>query len=281
MAKLNDSTTQRKIERWIKEGRGEGSGADYKPWLRIQDVPSRGRSHRVKGWRHGRVHHLLSDLEANIFYTYEWSLSVLEIREQYPLLPFEETLSIAEELAIKHPCDRKTGHPTVMSTDFVLTIKQGTRTVFHARQAKYSSELDKPRTLEKLEIERRYWERRNVDYGIVTERDLLMVLVHNIKWLHPRYDVPSFSNLTKETINEIATVLTQMVLHEDAALRKITSDCDSRLKLSNGRSLSIARHLIATRYWKADMTKSLKEGERLILLNTPKSDLFGKAKLRA
>lgn len=281
MTKLNNSTTQRKIERWIKEGRGEGSGVAYKPWLRIQDVPSRGRSHRIKGWRHGRVHHLLSDLEAYIFYTYEWSLAVTEIREQYPLLPLEDTLSIAEELGIRHPCDKKTGHPIVMSTDFVLTIKRGLQTIYHARQAKYTSDLCKFRTLEKLEIERRYWERRNIDYGIVTERDLLMPLFHNIKWLHPRYDITSFSNLTKEAVNEIAALLTQMVMQEDAPLRKITSACDSRLDLSSGRSLSIARHLIAIRYWKVDMTKPLKDGERLILLNTPKSGLYGKVRLRA
>ncbi|MED4403965.1 hypothetical protein ABET41_15090 [Metabacillus fastidiosus] len=29
-----------KIDKWIKEGRGTGSGADYQPWLKIQDVAS-------------------------------------------------------------------------------------------------------------------------------------------------------------------------------------------------------------------------------------------------
>ncbi len=28
------------IEKWIKEGRGSGIGADYKPWLKIQGVSS-------------------------------------------------------------------------------------------------------------------------------------------------------------------------------------------------------------------------------------------------
>ena len=276
------SMTPSLIQKWIAGGRGQGSGADYIPWLRIQDVPSRGRSHRIKGWRHGRVHHLLSDLEAYIFYTYEWSLPVIEIREQYPLLPLEETLSIAEELNIRHPFDKKTGHPTVLSTDFVLTINHDLHNVYHARQAKYASELGDLRTLEKLEIERRYWERRpDINYGIVTERDLLMPLVHNIKWVHPRYDITSFSSLSKETINEIATMLTQMVLKEDAPLRKITSACDSRLGLSIGRSLSIARHLIAIRYWKVDMSKPLKDGKRLALLNIPKHELYGKVRLRA
>ncbi|MEY9977330.1 hypothetical protein ABH968_002276 [Lysinibacillus sp. RC79] len=36
-----------KIDKWIKEGRGTGSGADYQPWLKIQDVSSLGRSTRL------------------------------------------------------------------------------------------------------------------------------------------------------------------------------------------------------------------------------------------
>lgn len=34
------------IARCLKDGRGTGLGADYKPWPRISDVPSLGRSHR-------------------------------------------------------------------------------------------------------------------------------------------------------------------------------------------------------------------------------------------
>ena len=74
-------------ERWVKEGRGDGDGAEYKPWLYTWDVASKGRRHQIRGWRHGRVHHLLSDLEAYVFFIYEWTRSVIEIKEQFPLLP--------------------------------------------------------------------------------------------------------------------------------------------------------------------------------------------------
>ena len=30
--------------RYLKEGRGQGTGADYKPWIYIHDFPSRGIS---------------------------------------------------------------------------------------------------------------------------------------------------------------------------------------------------------------------------------------------
>jgi len=113
------------IEKWIKEGRGTGSGKDYKPWLNIQDVSSLGRSSRLKGIKTGRQHEFLSDLERNYFHITEFSDYVIDIKEQFPLLPQEETLLIAEELGITHPKNPKTGEPIVITTDFLLIVEKG------------------------------------------------------------------------------------------------------------------------------------------------------------
>ena len=43
----NTQNHELKIQKWIKEGQGQGFGSSYKPWLTIQDVNSEGRSHRV------------------------------------------------------------------------------------------------------------------------------------------------------------------------------------------------------------------------------------------
>ncbi|WP_445207619.1 transposase, partial [Bacillus bingmayongensis] len=48
-------------------------GVDYKPWLKIQDVSSKGRSTRLKGIKTNRQHEFLSDLERNYFYLTEYS----------------------------------------------------------------------------------------------------------------------------------------------------------------------------------------------------------------
>ena len=61
----------------------------------------------IKRYKTGRQHEFLSDLERNYFYLTEFSDAVLDIREQFPLLPQEETIVIAEELGIKHPADPK------------------------------------------------------------------------------------------------------------------------------------------------------------------------------
>lgn len=85
MPKRQTGWTEAKIYRYIKEGRGQGELALYRPWLTIQDVPSSGRVHRFIGWKTTRQHHLLSDLEFNYHCFGDWAENILDIREQYPL----------------------------------------------------------------------------------------------------------------------------------------------------------------------------------------------------
>lgn len=160
MAKRKREISEAKIEKWEKQGRGMGNGSEYKPWLNIHDVPSLGRSSRIIGWKSKRIHHFLSDLETNYFLLLEWSDKVVDIREQISLRTIEETIQIAEELNIKHPTDPKTKNLIVMTTDFLITIKDKDRNIDIARTCKYAKDLDDYRTIEKLEIERRYWEKK-------------------------------------------------------------------------------------------------------------------------
>ena len=82
MAKRRYGLDEDKIARFAKEGRGQGHGADYRPWLTIQDVSSRGLSSRIKSEKTGRDHHLLSDVETDTFLMLDWSDVVTDIREQ-------------------------------------------------------------------------------------------------------------------------------------------------------------------------------------------------------
>ena len=48
---------------YIKEGRGQGELSNYIPWIKIQDISSRGNASRLIGWTAKRQHELLSNLE--------------------------------------------------------------------------------------------------------------------------------------------------------------------------------------------------------------------------
>ncbi|MFI9481923.1 hypothetical protein ACIG2M_08630 [Lysinibacillus fusiformis] len=61
-------------------------------------------------------------MEQNYFHLTEYSDSVVDIREKFPLLPLEETIVIAEELDLKYPTDPKTNEPIALTTDFLLTV---------------------------------------------------------------------------------------------------------------------------------------------------------------
>lgn len=180
--------TQADIERYIAQGYGQGQGAEYRPWLRVQDVPSQGRSRKVSGLKVNRNYHLLSDLEFAYFVVLEFSEDVVDIREQYPLLPTSDLQQIAHERSIRYPKFAGTDLPYVLTTDFLVTYKASNGTTqLAARTVKYSDALQPSstlqRTLQKLEIERYFWLNQGVDWGIVTEQAIPAALSENLQWL--------------------------------------------------------------------------------------------------
>lgn len=193
--------------RW-KKGRGRGEGGDYKPWWYVNEVPSRGQSSRVLGWKTGRVHHLLSRNELGYFYVLEWSPRVVDIREQFPLWPEDETRGIAEEIGIEHPSPPGSDH-WIITSDFRITLEDGQEVV---RTVKPAEELGKPRVVEKLEIERRYWEKRGIGWGIVLDEDLPPSLVKNIRWLHKHRDFDRERPDTRD-LPTITSYLTEEVMN--------------------------------------------------------------------
>jgi len=212
-----------------------------------------GKSSRIKGWKTGRVHHFLSTLESNYFYVLEWSLLVLDIREQYPL-PLDATQKIAERLSIKHPFNVKAKEPAVLTTDFLIDVENDGNTVLKARSIKYASDLNDLRTIEKLEIERTYWTEQGVDWGIVTEFEVPKDLAKNIEWLHSALDPSEAPGLSAKEIPFLENELyEQLAAKPTATLAQIGMEFDKRLGLRGGTALWVVRHLIASRQWEVDM----------------------------
>lgn len=154
-----------------------------------------------------------------------------------------------------------------MTTDFFITLKRADHEIEQARTIKPSADLLSQRTLEKLEIERLYWERRNIDWGIVTEEEIPKTLVENLKWLRSCYWLSDLAPLNQDDITRIATVLTPQVSQERMALTRITNECDDQLGLSPGTSLSVVRYLVANRQWQVDMTQRIQPSKVLRLLS--------------
>lgn len=249
-----------KIDKWIKEGRGTGSGADYQPWLKIQDVSSLGRSTRLKGIKTGRQHKFLSDLERNYFYLTEFSDDILDVREQFPLLPQEETIFIAEELGIKHPTDPKTGDPIVMTTDFLLTVDKGQGVFEVAHTIKMKDKLLEERVLEKFEIEREYWKRRSINWATVTEEEIHKTMARNISYIHDYFDIRSYDvyqEMDDQHIEDLSMSLMNRLLNNSRSIREITNEFDTDTHLPFGSGVTLFYHLLARKIVVIDMQKPI------------------------
>jgi TnsA endonuclease C terminal/TnsA-like endonuclease N terminal len=283
MARWRVAVTDAWIKSRIKQGYGAGEGPDYKPWLTVRDFPSLGRVHRVWGWKANRIHHLFSDLELKVFLHFLRSESVKDQREQFPLLPLEETIEIAKEIGIRHPTDPRTKHPIVMTTDIVLTVDQDLVKTYRPFTLKYMKDLGNLRTKEKLEMERRYWAapNRNLKLKILTDQQVSNELVANMLWVLPFYDAVSLYPLTDLEISRTTSALTQLLLHDKAPLRAIAQKCDRLLSLEKGTGLAVVRHLIARRYWNVNIKSRIKTNEPLTLLNLPETALRDSRRLVA
>ena len=162
---------QAQIDRRLKEGRGQGVGSSYKPFIYTYEVSSLGRSHRLFGRKCARMHHLLSDLELAVFLILDWSPSVIDIREQFPLR-VDDTVRIAEELGIRHASFK--GVNQILSSDFLVDTNDSSRPTM-AFQVKYSCDLEKPETIERLMLEKKYWDEKEIPWSLITEKEISKV----------------------------------------------------------------------------------------------------------
>ncbi|WP_186431371.1 TnsA endonuclease N-terminal domain-containing protein [Clostridium sp. BSD9I1] len=248
------------IENRIKEGRGKGEGKEYKPWITVRDIPSKGISSEILGWKTNRIHHLLSKLESKYFFVLEWSPIVTDIREQFPLLnengSSNETLRIAEDIGVKHPTIPITGTNNILTTDFVITLNIKNEIITVARTIKYEKDLSDIRTLEKLEIERLYWERRNVDWKIVTDKDVNGILSYNVELIHNYLNLNGL-NLDNTKILFIENSLRDELSNNTIGFANLSQKVDKVIGEKPGTSLAIIKHLIANKIWELDMNEKI------------------------
>jgi len=241
-----------------------GAGPDYRPWLKVQTVPSRGRAHRLWSRVCGRVLHLLSDLEADCARVLDWGSDVLEIREQYPLLPIEATEQIADAIGVRHPTHPRSHHHVVMTTDFVIIRGSSMMRRQEAIAVKQFADLATTRTLEKLEIERQYWATRSTDWGITTQREIPRALVRNLEWIAPARDLMDF-HISPHHAADVREDLFTHIVVSDAPLSATCADIDGRLSLPAGTSLYLVRHALNTRTWRTDLTVEIRTNQPLLL----------------
>ncbi|CAI2051412.1 Transposon Tn7 transposition protein tnsA [Serratia fonticola] len=238
MAKSMQSLSETDIVSRVKQGRGQGEGKHYQPWIKVHEVPSSGRSHRVWSHKTERVHHLLSDLELAVFMMLEWLPDITDIREQFPLRR-EDTRMIAAEAGIKHPGIR--GVDQVMSSDFLVDSANAQHRQF-VIQVKPLEAFEDTRTIEKLELERRYWKLKQVPWYLVTNNEIDPVVRQNMQWLLADKSDDALNQTVLEQFDFMENIFQQ---RPDITVIDVCKHIDFSYGLELGQSLRDIRILVA------------------------------------
>lgn len=239
--------TEEKISRWYKEGRGQGEGPTYKPWLTVQDFPGNlGRSHRPWSPKLGRCVHLLSDVEEAAFSIAERSQAVSEAKEQYP---FNRALSqaVAKALGIRHPTYPGTNIPCVMTIDLLATVHRPRDTVHIGIDCKTRDQVEDPRVLEKLELNRAILAETGSLHVIFFDSLIPKPLIRNLRWINsgranPKELLPYPDYLTEVT-ERMYRHLSSTVF-DDRPLRVVCEEFDEASSQQPGTGLRAAKLLI-------------------------------------
>jgi TnsA endonuclease N terminal/TnsA endonuclease C terminal len=254
MPRRKGEWNQEKFDRLLKEKRGEGTRDKYTPWITVRDFPSKGRVCRDRGWKTNRLHHLFSDHETRLFYILEWSDVVIDIREQFPLLDLDLAQRISADIGVKYPIDTTSKFPMILTTDFMVTVKQNGKTFDVALTVKPSSELKNKRVIEKFEIERNYYMAKGIEWGLVTEKHIPKSLAKNIEWVHGAYRLEENSQKKIQDLQAIADILKKRLRKSNLRINQVTHALDLELGLEEGISLYLFRHLVACKEIIIDMS---------------------------
>ncbi|QZN76183.1 TnsA endonuclease C-terminal domain-containing protein [Paenibacillus sp. DR312] len=277
MSKFNYDTSDAKLQRFIKEGRGQGRGVEYLPWLNVHSIASRGRVSRVSGWKTGRVHHFLSDNETRYFYLCEWSDAVIDIREHYPLMDLYEMTDILDDDLVKKLMDRKTGTPHILTSTFLITVKneQGQERHF-ARNIKEARELEKNSVIERYEVIRRYWHKKGIPWAMVSSSEINAVRAKNIEWLHAARRLSDWGYSDQQIAGEIRFLM-ELLIGGEGTIKNAFERFDNQVSGDPGKGLLIFKHQLATKRIKLDMDKPIdlnQSTEYIEIADYKGSDIF-------
>jgi len=254
--------SKEKLNRYIKEGRGSGIGKDYVPWTKTHEFSSKGRATRILGIKTGRIHHLHSDNQLRAFLMFEWSRKVTDIRECFPLLDAMEVIDDKENLQFGQFRDKESGEQLVLTTNFLLTVKNPDGSErYAARTVKDSSELARKITFEKLEIERRYWCARGIEWKVISDKQLPRQYFKNIEWVREILLDTSENEGDKEQLSGI--LLQYLFRAPDVSLNDVLKEFDINEGVYKGNGLYLFRYLIAKKSISIDMNKKFDTSLRI------------------
>ena len=171
---------------------GQGTGADYKPYITTSEFNSHGTTSVIKDWKTGRAVHCLSQGEMYWYYILRWDDTNIDVREQYPL-DFTETVNMANKMGFSPPRE-------IMTTDMLVTKKNGIEVAYSVKSDKQLSK----RQMQLLCIEKQYWLNQGTKCQLVFKSEMNTILASNIRLVTEFYDAALVFDVVSAIKHKIA-----------------------------------------------------------------------------
>ncbi len=222
---------------------------------------SKGRATRIYGYKTKRIHHLQSDNQLRLFLLLEWNDMVKNIEENVELKDLEIVIDNVEDLRLDKFSDSE-GQLYQLHTNLLITIKRDNSEEQVAISVKSLSELERKTVIEKMEIERRFWKSKGIQFYVVTEKEINKQLVDNIKWVRETLIDKSIEN-KRELAEHLYYFLQE---NEQEKLIDVLAEFDDNFVVKRGTSLFIFRYLIGIKEIALNMKKSIDLNEIISVL---------------
>lgn len=254
--------TQKKLNEQIRSGFGQGHGVGYQPWLQIRRKNSSSKSNQVVAWMPplGRTAHYFSRGEYHTALVLLW-LGVWDLREQYPLWPIPHPhpmegargtegikfawsrglLEIAQEAGIVHGVEFGTKIPYVATIDLLAMapLSSGLKLVgFSSKPITEHDEEVKIRTLERLELERRYFDEIDAGYIVASAAIVPSLMAGQLEW----WLDCSTLNCAPELIPLVDRFIDHFNNHNELSIAELVTELSSLLAITLDSAWLLFRH---------------------------------------
>lgn len=173
--------TEERVAERFAQGRGQGVGDNYIPWVWVQEFASNANQTRIPSLHLKRTIHTFSYLERAMHTWHEYA-GYVDYREQFPM-DRRITRGAALQLGIRHPVYPGSRDDTVMMLD-TLVVKDGPdgkRTV-EAWDAKPLEKLDDNRINDKLKLHKAFCTYIGIEHSFFTEKTLPRDMTETLEW---------------------------------------------------------------------------------------------------
>ena len=260
--------TEEYISRRTREGKGQGEGHDYQPWITVQSFASRGTQSRIPNAEIGSSIHVMSYIERWMYLLHRHRGGLRDYRAQFAF-DREVTLAAADALGIRHPLYPKTKVPLVMTLDALVTHEATSKEVLISGwDAKPHSELAHPRTLEKLSLHRAACSIMGISHHIFTEKSVPRTTIRCIEWVTAaRVRAGECAvELAILDSHKVATAADLFNRRPRKSIDKYCTDSDSKHGLEPGTTLRAVKQLMLEGHLPVDITL---HPQAIMLLRVP------------